>query len=140
MTAGAQSDEVNNSSNLYKDVLVSGSFKVGTSPAAGTIISVWVVPCMDGGSTYPDVITGAGAAAKTITSFNVLMAMAKLLKTIAVDSTTGRVYAFSNESVADLFGYLPQKFVLYVTQATTVNLDSSAGGSVNMLGVNDQAI
>lgn len=141
-TAGAQSDVVDNTSALYDDVLLSGSFKVGTSPTVNAQIDVWIVPAQDGGTTYPDVITSGGNAAKTWTSENVRNSAAKLLKSILIDATTGRVYAFSNESVAALFGgVLPQKFVVFVTHNTGVALDaSSSGGQMNQLGVQYQGV
>lgn len=141
-TAGAQSDQIDNSTNLYDDILVSGSFKTGTSPTVNTLIDVWIFPCKDASSAYPDVITGSGTGAKTLTSENVRNAGGKLLKSILIDSTTGRVYDFSNESVASLFGgVLPQKFVIFATHNTGVALDaSSAGGQMNYLGVQYQGV
>jgi len=140
-TAGVQSDQVDNTTNLYDDVLLSGQIKVGTSPTAGTQINIYVVACMDAGSTYPDTITGAGTAAKTWTSQNVQNAGAKLLKSMLVDSTTGRIYYFSNESVAALFGgVVPQKFVVFIAHNTVAILDGSAGGAVNALGVQWQSV
>src|ERR1700736_5941694 len=97
--AGAQSDQIDNTTNLYDDILISGSFKLGTSPTVSTNIDIWIVACKDASSAYPDVITGAGTAAKTWTSENVRNAGGKPLKSIMVDATTGRVYDFSNESV-----------------------------------------
>lgn len=139
--AGVQSDQIDNSSNLYDDVLLSGQIKLGTSPAASSQINIYVVACMDAGSTYPDTITGAGTAAKTWTSANVQNAGAKLLKSMLTDSTTGRIYYFSNESVAALFGgVVPQKFIVFVAQNTGAALDGSAGGSMNALGVQWQGV
>lgn len=140
-TAGVQSDQIDNSSNLYDDMLLSGSIKLGTSPTANTFVNIYVVACSDWSSAYPDVITGAGTATKTWTSQNVLNAGAKLLKAMLVDSTTGRIYYFSNESVAALFGgALPEKFVVFVAHNTGVNLDASAGGAVNALGLQYQGV
>jgi hypothetical protein len=141
-TAGAQSDQIDNTTNLYDDILLSGSFKLGTSPTVSKQVDVWVFACKDASSAYPDVITGAGSAAKTLTSENVRNAGGKLLKSILVDSTTGRVYDFSNESVAALFGgVLPQKFVVFVAHDTGVALDaSSSGGQMNYLGVQYQGV
>lgn len=136
LTAGVQSDQVDNTTNLYVDVLLSGSIKMGTSPTVSTQVNVWVVACMDASSAYPDVITGSGTGAKTWTSAYVQQGAAKLLKSLLVDATTGRVFTFSNESVAALFaGVLPQKFVVFVTHNTGAALDASAGGSVNAPGV-----
>jgi hypothetical protein len=139
--AGAQSAEFDNSVNLYDDVLLSGNVKMGTSPTASTQVDIWVFACKDGSTAYPDVITNAGAAAKTLTSENVRNAGGRLLKSILVDSTTGRVYDFSNESVAALFGgVLPAKFVVFITHNTGVALDASAGGAMNALGVQYQGV
>lgn len=139
--AGAQTDQVDNTSNLYDDVLLSGAVKMGTSPTVSTQVDIWVVASKDASSAYPDVITGAGNAAKTWTSENVRNGAAKLLKSILVDSTTGRVYDFSNESVAALFGgSLPQKFVVFVSHNTAVALDASAGFACNALGVQYQGV
>lgn len=142
LLAGAQSDQIDNTSNLYDDILLSGSFKMGTTPTVNTEVDVWVVACSDASSAYPDVITGAGTAAKTWTSANVRNAGGKLLKSLLVDATTGRVFYLSNESVAALFGgVLPQKFVVFITQNTAASLDaSSSGGQMNYLGVQYQAV
>lgn len=135
-TAGAQTAEYDNSPILDDDVLLSGSVKVGTSPTANTQIDIWVFACMDGVSEYPDVITNAGPAAKTLTSENVRNAAGVLLKSILVDNTTGRVYDFSNLSVAAAFGgILPQKFVVFLAHNTGVALDSTAAFQLNALGI-----
>lgn len=136
-TAGAQTDQVDNSSNLYDDILLSGAVKLGTSPTpANRQVDVWVVACKDGGTTYPDTITGAGAAAKTLTSENTRNAEAKLIKSMLTDAVTGRLLEFNNESVAALFGgNLPQKFVVFVSHDSGVALDPSAGFVCNALGV-----
>lgn len=136
-TVGAQSDQIDNTSNLYDDIMLSGSFKVGTTPTANTQIDVWVFACKDGSSAYPDTITGAGTGAITLTSENVRNAAGKLLKSILVDTTTGRVYHFSNESIAALFGgILPQKIVIFVSHNNGAAFDaSSSGGQMNYLGI-----
>lgn len=140
--AGAQSDQIDNTTNLYDDLLISGSFKLGTTPTVSTQIDIWVFASKDASSAYPDTITGAGTAAKTLTSENVRNSGGKLLKSILVDATTGRVYDFSNESVAALFGgVLPQKIVLFVAHNTGAAFDaSSSGGQMNMLGVQWQGV
>lgn len=141
-TAGAQTDQYDNTTNLDDDVLLSGSVKMGTSPTAGTQVDIWVFACKDESSAYPDVITAAGNATKTLTSENVRNAAGKLLKSIQVDATTGRVYDFSNESVAALFGgVMPAKFVVFVAHNTAANLDASTSAFVtNALGIKWQGV
>ena len=139
--AGAQTAEVDNTSNLYDDILLSGSVKLGTSPTVSKQVDVWVFACKDGSSVYPDVITGAGAGTKTLTSENVRNAGGQLLKSMLADAVTGRLLEFNNLSVAALFGgVLPQKFVVFIAHDTAVNLDASAGFVCNMLGVQWQSL
>lgn len=135
-TAGAQSDQYDNTTNRDADVLLSGAVKLGTSPTVSKQVDVWIVACKDASSVYPDVITGAGAAAKTWTSENIRNGAAKLLKSFLTDAVTGRLLEFCDESVAALFGgNLPQKFVVFVAHDSAVNLDASAGFVCNALGV-----
>lgn len=139
-TAGAQTDQFDNTSTLYDDVLLSGSVKLGTTPTANKQVDVWVVACKDGGTTYPTPITNAGAVSKVFGSENQRNAAAKLLKTMLTEGTTGSVLEFSNESVEALFGgVVPQKFILFLAHDSAVNLDASAGFVVNALGVQYQA-
>ncbi len=140
-TAGAQTDLVDNTTNLYDDILLSGAVKLGTSPTVSKQVDIWVVAAKDGVTTYPDVITAGGAATKTWTSENIRNGAAKLLKSMLTDATTGRLLEFSNESVAALFGgVLPQKFVVFVSHDSAVNLDASAGFACNALGVQYQSV
>ena len=126
--AGQQSSVVDNTSNLYLDYHLSGRFRVGTSPTSGTEIRVYVVGLLDD-STWPDVFTGAGDAAKTVTAAGVGTGFLKLAATMLVDSTTSsRDYYFGPVSVRNLFGgVLPAKFLVFVTHNTGVAADSTGG-------------
>lgn len=139
--AGAESDAIDNTSTLYDDILISGKITPGTSPTVGKQIDIWIVPAMDGSSTWPDVFDGTGSA-ETVTSENVRNALGKLLKTIVIDSTSDRTYYFSNESVAALFGgVLPQKFVVFVSHDTAVNLNATGSNhALNYLGLQYQSV
>lgn len=141
-TAGRQSDEVDNTTNLYDDYLVSGKITPGTSPTVSTQIDIWVVAKQEQAAGYPDVITGAGDAAKTWTSENVRNAGGKLLKSILVDATSDRTYYFSNESVAALFGgVVPQKFVIFVAHNTGANLNATGSNhALEVQGVSWQGV
>jgi hypothetical protein len=139
--AGAQTDQVDNTSTLYDDILLSGTVKLGTSPSAEKQGDLWVIACKDWSSAYPDVITGSGSAAKTWTSANVQAAGGQLIKSMKSDATTGRLLEFDNLSVAAYFGgVLPRKFVVFLAHDTGVNLDASAGFVCNALGVNWQGV
>jgi hypothetical protein len=141
-TAGRQSSEIDNTTNLYDDLLVSGKITTGTTPTVSTQINIYVAAWDAQANAYPDTITGAGDAAKTITSANVLAAGLKVLKTILIDSTSNRTYYFSNEPVAALFGgNLPQKIVIFVSQNTDANLHATGGNhAVDIQGVQWQGV
>lgn len=136
LRTGVQSDEVDNSTNRYDEVLVSGTIKLGTNPVASTFIGIWIVASLDGTTgVYPDTI-GASTQGIGWGTTGMRDAGAKLLKTILVDTTTtGDEFSLNNEPISPLFGgVVPQFWVVYLSQSTTVALNSSAG-SLNYLGV-----
>ncbi len=127
--AGRSSAEIDNTSGLYLDRPVSGKITVGTSPTAGTVIEVWLIPKLADG-TYADTFTGSDAAV-TVTSRGILMSYGILLASITVDATTtDRVYYFWS-SIAGKVGTLPpKKYQLFFTHNTGVNLNSTGGNHV----------
>jgi hypothetical protein len=131
LAAGRASTAVDNSTNLYVDALLSGKIRVGTTPTANTIIAIYVWAQTDDTPTYPDSITGSDAAFSP-SSAGIIPAYLKLAVALAVDSaTTGRDYTFSGISVAQLFGgILPQRWGVWITHNTAVNLDATAGNHV----------
>lgn len=138
--AGRQSNEIDNSGTLYDDILLSLKFTVG-SGSANAQINLFAVAWDPQSNAYPDVITGAGDAAKTWTSANVQAAGAVLLKTMITDSTASRAYYATGISVAAAFGgVLPQKFVLFVAQNVSTS-DATAGNfALTMQGIQWQAV
>lgn len=124
--AGQESNAVDNTTNLYVDALVSGKIRVGTSPTASKSIEVWAYSSIGDTPTYPDVFDGTDSA-ETVTSDGVKFGCLKLLKSFATESTSGRDYFLANESIAQLFGYMPKYWGLFVTHDTGVALDSTAG-------------
>lgn len=139
-TVGAQSDQFSNTSNLYDDVLLSGTVKLGTTPTVSKQVDVWIFAAKDGTTVYPDTISSTGTGIKTITSENVRNASGKLLKSMLSDATTGRLLEFNNESVAALYGgVLPEHFVVFMAHDTAVNLGTT-GMVCNVLGVQYQSV
>lgn len=123
LIAGRVATQTDNSTNLYDDYLLSGFFKTGTSPTAGTI-EVWVIPEVDD-TTLPDSLSATDAA-YTATSRDILTAEAALAWSVATDTTTGRTYYMRKTSVAALFGGVcPRKFSVFVTHSTVAALDST---------------
>ena len=123
LVAGRESTAVDNSSTLALDYLLSGKVTTGTSPAAGAI-EVWVVGELDD-STWPDVFDGTDSN-ETVTSRDILTACGRLCASMVTGTTNDQTYYFSKTSVASLFGGVcPRKFVVFVTQNTTVNLNAT---------------
>lgn len=129
--AGRESNQIDNTANLYDDALVQGKIRVGTTPTANTNIIVYVW----GASVAPssvsvDVIDGVDSA-ETITSAGVRNSFLKVGAILDVDATTSdRDYPFAF-TVAQLFGgVLPPYWGLFVAHNTGVNLNSTGGNHV----------
>lgn len=127
LLAGEQSTPIDNTSTLALDYLVSGKITTGTSPTASKSIEVWAVGSWDG-TLWPDVITGAGDAAKTFTDANIKASSCRLLGAMATSATSNVAYPFGPVSIAAAFGgTVPPKFVIFVVHNTGVSLNSTAG-------------
>ena len=126
--AGQESNEIDNTSNKYDDVLVQGKITVGTTPTASTLILVYVWGSdTSAATTNLDTIDGVDST-ETLTSAGVRDGFLKLAAAINVDATTSnRSYWFGPFSVADLFGQVPRFWGLFVTHNTGANLNSTAG-------------
>lgn len=139
--AGVESDVISNATNLYLDALVSGKITTGTSPTASKQIDIWVYASQDDTPSYADVLDGTGSA-ETITSENVRNAAMKLACSILVDNTSDRTYYMAPVSVASLFGgVLPQRWGLFISHDTGVNLNSTGGNhAFSYQGVQIQSV
>jgi hypothetical protein len=126
---GRESTEIDNSTNKYDDVLLSGLVTVGTTPTVNTTIAIYVFSRNDQDApTYPDVMDGTDSD-ETLTSAGVGQGFLKLAVALNVDSTTSnRGYAFGPISIAPLFGgVLPKFWSIFVTHNTGVALNSTSG-------------
>lgn len=129
-----QSAVVDNSTNLYEDVLLSFKFKT-TASASGTI-SFYAYGTADGGTTYSDGASGSDAA---FTPSNV--ANLRLIATFQVAATI----QYTGEGpflLSAVFGTarIPQKWGIIALNGSGQALDSTAGNfAVNMTGVNTSA-
>lgn len=122
--AGRESTAINNTSNLYLDVLVAGKVTTGTSPTAGQI-DVWVYGSYDDTPIYPDVLDGTDSD-ETFTSVDIRNAAMEYAGFAITDTTNNRTYWFSPFSVADLFGgRMPKYWGIWVSHSTGVNLNST---------------
>jgi hypothetical protein len=129
LVAGAESSEIDNSTNKYVDALVSGVIRVGTTPTANTNILVYVwASDISLGTTPIDVLDGTDSV-ETLTSAGVRNGALALAAVLDVDSnTSNRDYWVRSFSVAQLFGGIMPKFWgLFVTHNTGVNLNATGG-------------
>ncbi len=131
---GWESAEIDNTTNLYLDYLVSAKFTVESASLAVGEIRIWIVPKLDD-STWPGGFDGTESAETTpLDDANGTMAGAVLGKVIQTDTTASQVYYAAPFSVAALFGGIcPAKFVVFVTQSTNTTLETS-GQQVSIKG------
>ena len=125
LLTGRESAVIDNSTNLYLDILVSGKITAGTSPTASRSIEVWAVGSWDG-TNWPDVFDGTESA-ETITSADIKASVCRFVAAMATANTSDRTYHFGPVSLASAFGgTLPPKVVLFITHSTGQNLNSTA--------------
>lgn len=120
MLAGWQTDIVDNTSELADEVFISGFFKTAAAGlTANRPIELWAYGSLDDAGTYPDTLTGAGQAAKTLTSTEIKLsgALARL-GTITTNATASQVYPFQFMLGQNGFGYVPRKWGLFIVQGT----------------------
>ena len=118
LLAGRESTAVDNSSNLYLDYLVTGTFTVASS-GLGTSESINVyLYARETDSTWPEDVTGSDAAL-TWDSTETRDAGMVLLASVATNNTASQTYSMAPVSVAACFGgVVPAGFGLWVVQNT----------------------
>ena len=130
LLVGRESTVVDNTSNLFLDVLCGGKIETGTSPTDLKSILIFVYGDVTGTTTYPDVLDGTDSA-ETFTDEESRNSAMKLAAVIATDATSDQTYWVHPFSIASLFGgVMPQKWGLFITHDTAVNLNSTDGNHV----------
>jgi hypothetical protein len=125
LLAGIESSVIDNSTDGYDDILISGKVTTGTTPTASRQIEVWAVAW--DGANWPDVFDST-TSAETITSSDIKNAICKAVAIMSTNATSDRTYHFTGVSLRQAFGgELPSKVVLFVVHNTGVNLNSTAG-------------
>jgi len=133
LVAGRESDAVDNTTTKYLDFSVTWKVTTGTSPTASKTIELWVIPLVDGSTTYPDVFDGTDSA-EIVTSRDILRACGRLAASVLTSATSDQPYWLNCPSIAELFGgFVPEKFTFFVTQDTAVNLNATSGNHVGYM-------
>jgi hypothetical protein len=124
LLAGIESSVIDNTTDGFDDILLSGKTTTGTSPTAARQIEVWAVAW--DGANWPDVFDGT-TSAETITSSDIKNAICKPVAILATNNTSDRTYHYSGVSARAVFGgELPSKFVLFQVHNTGANLNATA--------------
>lgn len=125
LLTGIESSVIDNTSDGFDDIILSGKVRAGTSPTASRQIEVWAVAWNS--NAWPDEFDGT-TSGETITSADIKAAICKPVAIMATSNTTDRTYHFTGVSAKQVFGgVLPSKFVLFITHNTGVNLNATAG-------------
>ena len=132
-----QSAVLDNTSNLYTDILIGGGFKVSNN-ALGTnpVVNVWASAITDGtnyGGTNGSNTLGGGDAAFTMPSNTGNLV---LLASVPIQAQAATEYMEPRSLAAAFGGTVPPKVVIIVQNSTGQALDSSAGGTIYYTGVN----
>ncbi len=132
---GWTSATIDNSSNLDLDVLVSASFTVASSALTAGQIRVYLLPVLHnvgGSDTWPDVYTtgteGTQSASAVVRDTEVLDSAFYWLWSTTTDTGASDVYPMPATSVQSRLGFVPRKFVLFVSHNTGQNLAASGNG------------
>lgn len=125
LLAGIESSVIDNTTDGFDDILLSGKLTTGTSPTASRQIEVWAVAW--DGANWPDVFDGT-TSGETITSSDIKNAICKAVAIMSTNATNDRTYHFTGASLRTAFGgELPSKVVLFIVHNTGVALNATAG-------------
>ena len=127
--AGYETNEIDNTSNLYTDFLIDGFITVGTTPTANTSINIYCLGSLVSLATSAKDVFDGTASAETLTNVGVGKGFLRLVASLEVSAATSNVRLdFGAISLASLFGgNAPPFHSLFVTHNTGVNLNATGG-------------
>ena len=131
--AGWTSNSVNNTSNVYVDYLVGGTFTTHASNRAAGDIRVYVIGALNDTPTWPATASGTigTEGALSFTDTEERDSLCRLLTVLTADTTASSILAFPPMSIAQIFGNVPPYWALFVTQnvSTTTTAGLASSGS-----------
>ena len=133
-SAGWSSASVNNTSNVYLDYLVAGTFTTHASNRQAGSINVFAIAALNDTPTWTATATGTMGTegALSFTDTEERDSITRLIASITVDTSASAIYAFPPTSIALLFGgVIPPYWAIYVSQncGTTTTAGLAAAGS-----------
>lgn len=105
------------------DAIIGGKVTTGSSPTAARQIEVWSYASYDD-TEYSGGATGSDAGLTLTAETKTLL---RLVTIIPTHNTTDTPYKWGPFSVAEIFGFVPESFGLFITHNTGVNLNSTGG-------------
>jgi hypothetical protein len=132
-----QSAVLDNTSNLYTDILIGGGFKTASgSLGTGPVLNIWAAALTDGtnyGGSNGSNTLGGGDASFTMPSNTGNLV---LLGSVPINAAAATEYMEPRSLAAAFGGTVPSKVVIVVQNSTGLALDSSAGGTIYYTGIN----
>jgi hypothetical protein len=124
LLTGIESSIIDNTTDGFDDILLSGKSTTGTSPTAAKQIEIWAIGW--DGNGWPDVFDGT-TSSETITSADIKSIICRCVTTMPTNNTSDRTYHYTAISAKQVFGgVLPSKFVLFQTHNTGSALNATA--------------
>ena len=133
----AASAAIDNTTTLYEDVLLFFKFTTNTGTAATGYVNVYGYGTVDGGTTYPEGITGSAASIQ-VTSPPNLVLIAQVNAT-----TASKTFTHGPVSFCRMYGLdrLPAKWGVVVTNNTGAAFTATAGNyAITYQGINGQLV
>lgn len=132
--AGWSSASVNNTSNVYMDYMVGGTFTTHASNRAAGDIRVYVIAALNDTPTWPATASGTigTEGALSFTDSEERDSLCRLLTVLTADTSASSILAFPPTAIAPLFGgIVPPYWALFVTQnvSTTTTAGLASSGS-----------
>ena len=131
--AGWSSASVNNTTNVYADYLVAGTFTTHASNRAAGDIRVYAIGALNDTPTWPATASGTigTEGALSFTDSEERDSLCRLVAVLTADTTASSILTFPPTSIAQIFGNVPPYWALFVTQnvSTTTTAGLASSGS-----------
>lgn len=125
LLAGLETSVIDNTTDGFDDIIVSGKVTTGTSPTSARSIEVWAIAW--NGADFPDTTDGTSST-ETLTSTDIKNSICKFVANMSTNNTSDRTYPFTGVSLRGAFGgCLPSKVILFIVHNTGANLNATAG-------------
>ncbi len=133
-TTGWSSASVNNTSNVYLDYLVAGTFTTNATNRQNGSINVFAIAALNDTPTWPATNSGTMGTegAMGFVDTEERDSMTRLIASLTVDTSASAIYAFPPTSIALLFGgIIPPYWAIFIAQncTTTTTAGLAASGS-----------